>query len=260
MPLDEDREGRHGAGQARLQSGPAPVPALLERADARPQGTHHLDEPTVRPRPALPPWQVGGGAGRRLPAGVAPDQPAPRPLAQAPWTGGSRALSGGPRPPHAPPPWVEHETQWAPAKPPVLRAALPAERRRAAPRAQGGEACAAAGVQAPAPRRGGHASPRPSLRGGEEPTAPGARGQPWTERSRGARPPALKGPRAPAWERLQAPEGAHRTGPQVRRGGLGEGGPRLSALAAPGGAQRDRGHPALLSRQGDHPAQRGEVV
>src|SRR5262249_40562093 len=82
----------------------APVPDLLEMADARPHGQHRLDEPTVLPLPAWTPWQVGGGAGRRMPAGVAQDQPAPLHLAHEPLKGGIRDMRGGPRPPPAPPP------------------------------------------------------------------------------------------------------------------------------------------------------------
>ena len=50
MPLDEDIEGRHGEGQARLKIGPAPVHDLFEMANERQHGEHRLDEHRKRNR------------------------------------------------------------------------------------------------------------------------------------------------------------------------------------------------------------------
>src|SRR5215510_4619639 len=48
IPLDEDIEGGHGEGQARLKIGPAPVHDLFEMANERQHREHRLDEHTVK--------------------------------------------------------------------------------------------------------------------------------------------------------------------------------------------------------------------
>src|SRR5439155_11225117 len=73
MPLDEDIEGRHGEGQARLKIGPAPVHDLFEMADERQHREHRLHQHTVLPLAALIQVQVGGVAFRGMKACVAQD-------------------------------------------------------------------------------------------------------------------------------------------------------------------------------------------
>ena len=73
MPLDEHIEGRHGAGQARLNRGLAPVHDLFEMADERQHGEHRLDEHTVLPFAALTQFEVGGIALSGTEAGVTQD-------------------------------------------------------------------------------------------------------------------------------------------------------------------------------------------
>src|SRR5215471_15150601 len=163
MPLDEDIEGRHGEGQARLKIGPAPVHDLFEMADERQPGKHRLDEHTVLPLTTLTQFQVGGGACRSMKAGVAQDNHAPINLANEPLKGVIRNISGGTRPPHAQPPLVEQETQFAPDDPPVMREAFPADLLRAATLAHGVDEFDAVGGNAPEPSRGGQESPRPIL-------------------------------------------------------------------------------------------------
>jgi len=133
MPLDEDIEGRHGEGQARLKIGPAPVHDLFEMADERQHGEHRLDEHPLLPLTALTQFQVGGVACRSMKAGVAQDNHAPVDLANQPLKGVIRDIGGGTRPPHDQPPLVEQETQFTPDDPPVIREAFPADLLRAAP-------------------------------------------------------------------------------------------------------------------------------
>src|SRR6266568_7254125 len=71
IPLDEDIEGRHGEGQARLKIGPAPMHDLFEMAHERQHREHRLDEHTVLPLTALTQFQVGRVAFRGMKAGVA---------------------------------------------------------------------------------------------------------------------------------------------------------------------------------------------
>src|SRR5215475_12744011 len=71
MPLDEDIEGRHGEGQARLKIGPAPVHDLFEMAHERQHREHRLDEHPVLPLPAWTQFPVGRVAFRGMKAGVA---------------------------------------------------------------------------------------------------------------------------------------------------------------------------------------------
>src|SRR5215510_5871483 len=73
MPLDEDIEGRHGEGQARLKIGPAPMHDLFEMADERQHGEHRLDQHTVLPLAALTQFEVGGIALGGMEAGVTQD-------------------------------------------------------------------------------------------------------------------------------------------------------------------------------------------
>src|SRR4029450_6120701 len=66
MPLDEDIEGRHGEGQARLKIGPAPMHDLFEMADEREHREHRLHQHTVLPLAALTQFQVGWVACRSM--------------------------------------------------------------------------------------------------------------------------------------------------------------------------------------------------
>ena len=59
MPLDEDIEGRHGEGEARLKIGPAPMHDLFHMADERQHREHRLDEHTVLPLATRTQFEVG---------------------------------------------------------------------------------------------------------------------------------------------------------------------------------------------------------
>src|SRR5215831_13353435 len=73
IPLDEDIEGGHGEGQARLKIGPAPVHDLFEMANERQHREHRLDEHTVLPLTALTQFQVAGIARGGMEGGIAQD-------------------------------------------------------------------------------------------------------------------------------------------------------------------------------------------
>src|SRR5207237_4209151 len=59
MPLDQDIAGGPGAGEPRLTRGPAPLPHWLAVAHDGPPREPGLHAPTVRPRAARPPCEVG---------------------------------------------------------------------------------------------------------------------------------------------------------------------------------------------------------
>src|SRR5215471_13127649 len=58
MPLDQDIEGRHGEGQARLKIGPAPMHDLFEMADERQHGEDRLHQHTVFPLAARTQFEI----------------------------------------------------------------------------------------------------------------------------------------------------------------------------------------------------------
>src|SRR5262245_39722633 len=73
MPLDEDIEGRHGEGQARLKIGPAPMHDLFEMADERQHREDGLDEHPVLPLPALTQFEITRIPLCRMEAGITQD-------------------------------------------------------------------------------------------------------------------------------------------------------------------------------------------
>ena len=110
IPLDEDIEGRHGKGQARLKIGPAPMHDLFEMADERQHGEHRLDEHTVLPLAALTQFEVS-----RIPLGgmegsITQDDHASVDLANQPLKGIIGDIGRGTVPPHHEAILVQQET------------------------------------------------------------------------------------------------------------------------------------------------------
>src|SRR5215217_30716 len=93
MPLDEDIEGRHGEGQARLKIGPAPMHDLFEMADERQHREHRLDEHPVLPLAALTQFEVGGIALGGMEGGITQDNHPPIKLLNQPLKGVIRGAS-----------------------------------------------------------------------------------------------------------------------------------------------------------------------
>jgi hypothetical protein len=260
MPLDEHSAGGPGERQARRNSGPAPLPDLLEMAPARQQRAHRRDEPPVLPRAAWTELPGAGSARGGMDTGGAPAQPRLFHLAPPPLPRVIRDLGGGPGPPHAPAPRLAEQTECAPHQPAVVRPALAAALLRAPPRADGLEELEALGVEDAEHGRRGPAGRGPAVRRRAEPPEPGALGEGGQHRPRGACQPALAGPGAPTLEGMPQPHGADRPGPEGGRGGWGEGAQRLSALRAQGGDPLYGQQTALLAGAGCHASQRGRVV
>src|SRR5215831_7669821 len=74
------------------------------------------------------------------------------------------------------------------------------------------------------------------------------------------RQPAIEGPIADAFERMQQPQGHHLTGPEVRFGMFRDGVQLFIDLIKQRGDQLLGGHTALLSRERCYASQRGRVV
>src|SRR5262245_415825 len=77
MPLDQHIEDGHGADEARLKIGPAPVHDLFEMADQRQHGEDRLDEHAVLPLPARTELEVGGVALGGMETGITQDHHPP---------------------------------------------------------------------------------------------------------------------------------------------------------------------------------------
>ncbi len=155
MPLDEDIEGRHGEGQARLKIGPAPVHDLFEMANERQHREHRLDEHPVLPLTALTQFQVGRVAFRGMKAGVAQDNHAPVDLANQPLKRVIRDIGRGTCPPHDQPPLVEQQTEFPADNPAVIGEAFATDLMRAAPLAHRMDELNAVGVDDTQHRWGG---------------------------------------------------------------------------------------------------------
>ena len=104
VPLAQHIAGRHGAGQARLQSPPAPRPHVLHMAAPGPPGAPRRHPPPVLPRAALTHGAMARLTRRGLAAGLPQDAPRVVPWAPPPLPGVLGALGGGAGPPPRAPP------------------------------------------------------------------------------------------------------------------------------------------------------------
>ena len=93
-----------------------------------------------------------------------------------------------------------------------------------------------------------------------EPQEPGALGEPGKQGPRVACQPAIEGPIAHAFERVEQPQHDHLAGPEVRIRMCGHGAQLLIDLREQGGDKIHSRHTALLSAYRWHPAQRGRIV
>src|SRR6266699_1121539 len=119
------------------------------------------------------------------------------------------------RPRHDQPPLVQHQTECAADNPAMVRHAFAADLRGTAAFAHGVDQRDARGVDDPEHGRGGQEDLRPVLMGHEEAKEPRPLGEPREQRAIVARQPAIEGPVADAFERMQQPQGNYLTGPEV---------------------------------------------
>src|SRR5262252_9356404 len=106
-------------------------------------------------------------------------------------------------PPHDQPPLIEQQTAFAADNPAMVRQAFAANLVRAPALAHGMNQLDPIRVDDPEHGRGGQERPRPVLMGLEETKEPGALGQTGKQRPIVARQPAIEGPVAHAFERME---------------------------------------------------------
>src|SRR5262249_60533907 len=98
------------------------------------------------------------------------------------------------------------------------------------------------------------------VRGLQERKEAGGLGEGGKQRPIVACQPAIEGAVAPAFERVQQPQGDHFTGPEVGLGMFGDGAQLLIDLVEQRRDQLLGGHTALLSGERCYASQRGRVV
>jgi hypothetical protein len=98
--------------------------------------------------------------------------------------------------------------------------------------------------------RSGQEDLRPVVMRLEETKEPGPLGEVGKQRPIVARQPAIEGPVAPTFERMQQPQSDHLTGLEVGLGMFGDGAHLLIDLLEQRCDQLHRGHAALLSGEG----------
>jgi hypothetical protein len=98
---------------------------------------------------------------------------------------------------------IEEQTEFAADNPAVVRHAFPADLLGAPAFADGMDQLDAIGVNDPQGRRGGEEDPCPVLMGPEEAKEPGALGEVGKQRPIVTRQPAIEGPVAHAFERME---------------------------------------------------------
>src|SRR5437879_1573149 len=177
MPLDEDIEGRHGEGQARLKIGPAPMHGLFEMADERQHREHRLDEHTVLPLPALTQFEIGGIALRGMEAGITQDNHLLLTLPNQPLKRVIGDIGRSTGTPHDQPPLTEQQTEFAADNPAMIGEAFAAHLLGTPAFTHGMDQLDTIGVNDAEHGRGGQESPRPILMGLEETKEPGALGK-----------------------------------------------------------------------------------
>src|SRR5437667_7799785 len=132
MPLDQHIEGGHGEREPGVERRPDPMHDLFDMADERQHREHRLDEHTVLPRAALAQFEVGRIALGGMEGRVAQDDHPFFELSNEPLKGVLCDIGGGTLPPDDQPPLVQHQTQFAPDNPAMIREAFAANLLRAA--------------------------------------------------------------------------------------------------------------------------------
>ena len=260
MPLDEDIEGGHGEREPRLEIRPAPVHDLFEMADERQHREHRLHQHPVLPLPPLTQFAIGRIALGRMEAGITQDNHLLLTLPNQPLKRVIGDIGRATVPPHHQAILVQQQTEFTPDNPAMVGQAFAPDLLGAAAFAYGEEPLNPLGVDDAQDRRRGEEDLRPVLMRLEEAKEPRALGEVGKQRPIVARQPAIEGPVAHAFERMQHSQGAHLTGPEVRLGVFGDGAQLLIDLVEQGRDKLHGAHTALLSWEGCHREQRGGVV
>src|SRR5215471_2425574 len=127
VPLDQHIEGGHGEGEPGVKIRPDPVHDFLEVTDECQHREHRLHQHPVLPLTPSTQFEVGGIALRRMEGGITQDNHPLFELLNEPLKSVIRDIRGGTVPRHDEPPLIQHETQFAPDNPPVIREAFAAD-------------------------------------------------------------------------------------------------------------------------------------
>ena len=221
MPLDQPMEGGHGEREPRLTIRPPAVHNFLEVAHNGQHRAHGRHEHTVLPRTAGPQCAGGRIPRRGLAGGIAPDAQAAVDVAHEPRKGGGGAMGRGTIPPHHQALLMPEQTAWAPDHPALVGQALPTDLLGPAACAPRVDPLDPRGVKDAEHGRSRQEGPRPVVMRRAETQEPHAFGHAGEQRVVVARQPAIKRPIPPTFEGRQPPQGAPRTGPAGRLGGVG---------------------------------------
>ena len=215
MPLDQQIECGHGECEPGMDIRPGPAHDLFEVADQRQHREHRLHQHAVLPLAALTPCEVGRIAFRSMKGGVAQDNHALFNLANEPLQGVIRDIGGGTRPPYNQPPLVQHQPQFAPDNPAVVREACTANLLRTAAFAHGVDQLDPIRVEDAEHRRGGQEDLRPVLMGRQEAKEPCPLGYVGEQGPIVTCQPPRERPVPHAFEGMEQSQGDHLTGPEV---------------------------------------------
>ena len=150
---------------------------LFEMADEREHREHRLHEHTVLPLAPRTQFEIGRIALRGMEAGVTQDNHASFKLPNEPLKGVIRHIGGRTLPGHDQPPLVQHQTEFAPDNPAMIREAFAANLLGTPTFAHGMEQLDPVRVDDAEHGRSGQEDLRPVVVRREEPKEPGALGE-----------------------------------------------------------------------------------
>src|SRR5215831_13339165 len=191
-------------------------------ADERQHREHRLHQHPVLPFAALTQFEVGGIALRGMEAGVTQDNHPSVHVLNEPLKGVIGDIRGGTRPPHDQPPLIEQQTEFAADNPPMVGEAFAADLLGAAAFAHRMDQLDTIGIDDAEHGWSGQESLRPVLMSLQKTKEPRPLGQAGKQRPIVACQPAIEGPVAHAFERMQQPQGDHFAGPEVGLGMFGD--------------------------------------
>jgi hypothetical protein len=166
-------------------------------------------------------------------------------LPNEPLTRVVRDIGGGTRPPDDQAVWVQEQTEFPADHPAMIREALAADLLGAAACTYGMDQRDPVGVNDAEYGRNRQEGLRPGLMGREETKQPCALGEAGEQHPIIARHPALEGTMADPFERMEEPQGDHRTGAEVCSRVCGDVEQMVSDLAKSGDDKIDRRHRLL---------------
>ena len=220
---------------------------LFAMADERQHRQHRLHEQAVLPRAALTQCEVAGIPLGRMQGGITQDNHPSVKWSNQPLKRVICDIGRATVPPHHQAILVQQQTECTPDNPAMVGEAFAPDLLGATAFAHGVEQLDPRGVDDAQDRRSGSEDLRPVLMRLEEAKEPRALGEVGKQRPIVARQPAREGPVAHALERVQQPQGDHRTGPERRLRMFGDSAQLLIDLKEQRGDKLHGGPTALLS-------------